>query len=782
MQQLAALPSPWWALLLVPIGLLAWRRPTWLTPWFFLAGVVWVTLRAGAILQDELPSDLEGRDLLVQGHVADIPQFTDYGLRFLFDVSTARLNDRSVRVPRRVQLNLRSYNNADSAMPARLRAGEAWRFMVRLKRPRGFQNPGGFDYEAYLFRQRIRARGYVRTRHEPARLAGQVPGFARAAGYAIARARQDIGDHIRRLLPGNAYAGIITALVNGDRRSISDDQWLVLRRTGTLHLVAISGLHISLIAGLAYFLGRYLWSVPGTTVLRLPAPAFGALCALAAAVLYAALAGFVIPTQRALIMLAVAMSGVLLRRRFASTQLLAVALLLVLVHDPLAVMATGFWLSFAAVAIIVFAVNDTSGARSLWRKWGYLQWAIALGMLPLMLLLFQQVSLVAPIANTLAVPMFSFLVVPLSLAGIAAQATLPQALAGVLFQSAAWLLDLLWQVLGLLSQWEYGQWTQHRPPWWAVACGAIGVALLLAPRGTPARWVGAVWLLPLFLVRPPGPQPGEVWFSLLDVGQGLAAVVRTQHHVLVYDTGPRFSATFDTGAAVVVPYLRANGVARVDTLLLSHGDNDHVGGARSVLRAYPASTVLSNVQLEGITPQPCRAGRSWRDGEVEFEVLSPPEDIESVSAIALEEVRSQAGARRRRRRARGNDLSCVLRVRSPYGNILLPGDIEALAEHALIERYGSGLASTVLVVPHHGSKTSSTTPFVAAVRPTHALFPVGYRNRYRHPHRDVVARYGEADAARYDSAAHGAIEVRLGAQGITLNVYRETHQRYWFTP
>lgn len=782
MQQLAALPSPWWALLLIPLGLLAWRHPNWLAPWFFVAGILWVTLRAGAILQDDLPTGLEGRDLLVQGHVADVPQFDDDGVRFLLDVTDARMNDQTVRVPRRIQLDLRSYDDADSGAILPLRAGEAWGFLVRLKRPHGFQNPGGFDYEGYLFRERIRAKGYVRTGQPPVRLDGRTPGFVRAAGYAIARVRQDIGEHIRRLLSGNAYAGIITALVNGDRRGITDDQWLVLRRTGTLHLVAISGLHISLIAGLAFFLGRYLWSLPGTTVLRLPAPVFGALCALAAATVYAALAGFVIPTQRALIMLAVAMSGVLLRRRFASTQLLAIALVLVLLRDPLAVMAIGFWLSFAAVAIIIFAVNDAAGARSLWCKWGYLQWVIALGMLPLMLLLFQQVSLVAPIANMLAVPMFDLLVVPLSLAGIAAQTMLPPALAAFLFQSAAWLLHLLWQVLAFLSQWDYGQWTQHRPPLWAVACAPIGIVLLLAPRGIPARWVGVVWLLPLFLVRPPGPRAGEIWFSLLDVGQGLAAVVRTPHHVLVYDTGPRFSPTFDTGAAVVVPYLRATGVTRVDTLLLSHGDNDHVGGAQSVLRAFPVSRVLSNVHLEGVPMQPCRAGRRWRDGEVEFEILSPPAGADPAAALAPHEPRSRTRDRRRGKRPRDNDLSCVLRVRSPYGSILLPGDIEAFAERALLERYGSGLASTVLVVPHHGSKTSSTAPFVETIRPTHALFPIGYRNRYRHPHRDVIARYIESDAVRYDTAAHGAIEVRLGAGGITLNAYRETHKRYWFTP
>ncbi len=760
--QAAAPPSLWWGLLLIPLGILAWRRPSWLAAVFFIAGVMWLSLRAGAILEDSLPPELEGKDLLVEGYIADIPRKTGYGLRFKLDVAHASRDGKTVRIPRKILLSI-SHPAFDP------RVGERWRLRVRLKRPHGFQNPGGFDYEGYLFRNRIRAKGYVRARQQQPELV-ETGSFI----YAIGRLRQNLGERIRALLPDNGYAGIITALANGDRRGITDAQWQVLRRTGTLHLVAISGLHISLVAGLVFFLARWAWALPGTTVLRWPAPVVGAACAIAAAAGYAMLAGFVIPTQRALIMLTVAMSGILLRRRIAPSQLLAIALFLVLVHDPLAVMAPGFWLSFAAVAVIILAVQGDStwrltrregsmgrvdsGIASVWRKWGAIQWSIAVGMFPLLLLLYQQVALSAPFANMLAVPVFSLMVVPLTLTGVVALGV-SETFAGLIFQAAAWVLQALWQALEYVSALEYSQWIQHRPATWTLAAAFIGIALLLAPRGWPARWMGAVWLLPMFLVRPPGPAAGEVWFALLDVGQGLAAVVRTQDHVLVYDTGPRFSASFDTGAAVVVPYLRAKGVARIDTLLISHGDNDHVGGAESVLRAFPVARVVSGVPDLSVTGQPCRAGQTWNWDGVAFAVLNP----------------AGAGS------GKSNNASCVLMVRSRFGNILLPGDIEDEAEQRLIEREGRALSADILVAPHHGSKTSSSQAFIDMVKPRFVLFPVGYRNRYRHPNKKVVERYNRLDAELYDSPTTGAVEFRLRAGGMEMAIYRQEHPRFWFT-
>ncbi|HYA39528.1 MAG TPA: DNA internalization-related competence protein ComEC/Rec2 [Candidatus Methylomirabilis sp.] len=740
---MSALPSLWWGWLLVPLAWMSRRRPLWLVPLFFVAGVVWVSFRAGLILQDELPHELEGRDLAVVGRIADIPETAEFGQRFEVDVMRAEIGGAAVHVPAHILLNSR-----DPLFHPH--AGETWRLPVRLQCPHGYQNPGGFDYEGYLFQQRIRAKGYVRADAAPQRL------NEGGAWFDIDRLRERLGACIRAQLPDNPYAGIVVALANGDSHGVTTEQWRVLRRTGTLHLIAISGLHISLVGGIVFFLGRWLWSLPGTTVLRLPAPMFGAICAMLAAVAYAALAGFVVPTQRALIMLAVAMSGVLRRRRFPPSQLLAMAALLVLLYDPLSVMAPGFWLSFAAVAVILYAMRDDGGAPW-WRQWGYLQWAIALGMLPLMLALFQQASLVAPLANMIAVPVFDLLAVPLTLTGVVLLGVLPETAAGVSFKLVAALLHGLWQALMFLADHEFSQWVQPAPSPWALSCAVVGVALLLAPRGWPARWIGAVWMAPIILFQPATPAPGEAWFTLLDVGQGLAAVVRTSSHTLVFDAGPRFG-DFDTGEAVVEPYLRAAGIRRLDTLVISHGDNDHIGGAESLMRALPVSAVLSSVPQRLPSARPCRAGDTWQWDEVEFAVLNP----------------ASAGD------GPANDDSCVLSVRSRYGTALLPADIEAGAERRLIARWGERLRADILVAPHHGSNTSSTPAFIDAVAPRYVLFPAGYRSRYRHPHPGVVARYVKRGIVTRDSPAAGALEFHLRAAGLQESAYRVQHRRYWY--
>jgi competence protein ComEC len=738
-QQLADLPTLWWSLLLVPLTAAAWRRPVWLVALAFVAGVIWTGYRAGLVVDEFLPSEVEGEDLILEGFVADIPQHTEFGYRFPFEVNRSARAGEPVSVPSRVLLSARFGDPVPHA-------GEGWRLRARLAQPHGFLNPGGYDYEAHLFRNRLRARGSVRAWIEP------LP--ESPARYAIDRLRERLGDTIRSALPEHSQAGIVVALANGHARGITPEQWHVLRATGTLHLVAISGLHISLIAGIAFFLCRRLWALPGRTVLWLPAPMAGAIGVLLAATGYAALAGFVIPTQRALIMLTVAMAGILMRREILPSQLLAGALFAVLAYDPLSVMAPGFWLSFAAVAVILFAMHGTE--QTWWRKLGYVQVAIALGLAPLTLWLFQQFSLVGPVANMVAVPVFDLLAVPLVLLGIVLAAPLPELAAG-LFQAAAWLLEKLWPVLDTLAHLPVTQWWQHQPPVWTLLSAMVGIAVLLAPRGWPARWIGVFWILPLVFTPPPTPASGELWFTLLDVGQGLAAVARTENHALVYDTGPRFSASFDTGESVVVPYLRQAGVRRLDKLIVSHGDNDHAGGMRSVLAAVPIDRLESSLPELSTPAVPCVQGERWEWDGVLFEYLNPPGGVTS----------------------RHNNASCVLKITSRHGSILLPGDIEAGAERRLVGEFGDRLATDVLVAPHHGSKTSSTGEFLRQVRPRHVLFPVGYRNRFHHPHPSVVERYRALDAERHDSPASGAIELRLTGAGMSIRHTRERERRYW---
>lgn len=320
-------------------------------------------------------------------------------------------------------------------------------------------------------------------------------------------------------------------------------------------------------------------------------------------------------------------------------------------------------------------------------------------------------------------------------------------------------MGLLWKALEYLSGLEYSLWVQHAPVSWALPVGLIGIVWLLMPRGWPARWVGMVGLLPLFLLRPPGPSAGEVWLTLLDVGQGLAAVVRTHRHVLIFDTGARFNARFDAGRAVLVPYLRATGVDDLDVLLVSHGDNDHIGGAQSLLAAFPAKHILSGVPERLSGAEPCHAGQTWRWDDVDFTILNPPEET----------------------RFRGNNAGCVLLVTGRHGTLLLPADIETEAEQSLLEAWSGGLRTDVLVAPHHGSKTSSTEAFIDAVQPQLTLLPTGYRNRYKHPHPLVVERYQQRGIRLLDSPASGAITVKMGTRGMTVSRYRQDAKRYWFT-
>lgn len=746
-QQLPDLPAAAWALALVPLVLSALRYPTLRLPAIFACGFLWALLHAHQILTPGLAPELEGRDLMLEGVVTAIPERLDRATRFQFQAERMSDGARDLPPPGRVRLNW--YNDAPE-----LRAGERWRLRVRLKRPHGFHNPGGFDFEGWLYQNRICATGYVRPDAANQRLA------AAAGRHALQRVRQGLFEGISGALAGRELGGIISALAIGERQGISQAQWDVFRRTGTTHLVAISGLHVGIISGLVFFVFRRAWARLGRLPLYCPAPQAAAVAALAAALIYATLAGFSIPTQRTVIMIGVVMVALLRQRHRASGQTLMTALLCVLVYDPLAVMNGGFWLSFGAVAAILFGMNQRVGKEPWWRRVGRLHLLVAVALAPPLLVLFQQVSLVSPLANLVAVPWITLGVVPLVLAGCLAQALWP-ACGEPLLRLAETLLSWLWPLLERLAAPEALQWTQPVPPGWTIAAALIGVLLLIAPRGVPGRWLGAVWLLPALLIAPPRPAPGELWFTLLDVGQGLAAVAWTHNHVLVYDTGPRFSSEFDAGSAVLLPFLRYHGLDRIDTLVIGHGDNDHLGGAAALAGEIGVGRVLSSVpgRIPWWRAEPCRSGQQWSWDGVRFEVLHPAADTH----------------------LRGNDASCVLRIDTGAGDVLLTGDIEAAAEAALLRAKPQDLPVDVLVAPHHGSKSSSSAPFVARVSPRYVLFPAGHRNRWGFPHPAVTERYRSAGARLYSSAEHGALTIRFPAGGAFEPpvAYRQEFVRYW---
>jgi competence protein ComEC len=721
---------------------------------FLILGFHWAWLQAVWILSEPLPQALEKQDVVVTGTIASLPQQTGYKWRFLFDIDRLQHHDVTIKdAPGRVRLNW--YKN----VPA-LSVGDRWQLTVRMKRPHGFMNPGGFDYEGWLFQQRIQATGYVRHAEENRLLASDV------MHYPLQRARQGLASEIGAQLKDPLFKGIITALAIGEREAITQPQWEVLRKTGTVHLVAISGLHIGLVAGMAFVIVQFLWPRIGNVSIHWPAPRVAAIAGLLAAAFYAALAGFTIPTQRALVMVAVVMLMLFLQRQRRFSDTLALALMVVLLIDPFVVMSAGFWLSFGAVAAIIFAMSGRLARRDFWWRWGRVHVVVAVALLPLLLITFQQLPLLSPVANFVAVPWVSFIVVPLVLLGTSFALLFPE-LGTLLLNMASSALSFLWPLLELIAMQDEGLWQQHPPAKWTLLPALVGVLLLLAPRGLPGRWLGLLWLLPLFLVTPARPADGEWWFTLLDVGQGLAAVVQTENHTLVYDAGPRFSDSFDTGSAVVIPFLNSAGVKQVDMLVIGHGDNDHMGGARSVTSQIAVLRVITSVP-ERVTwqaeKQRCVKGQQWQWDNVLFEIVHPPPQGFD-----------------------GNDASCVLRVGS-VGNVsrsrsslLLTGDIEQRAERALLHEQRDQLATRVVVAPHHGSDSSSTPSFVAATAPDYVLFPAGYLNRYNFPHPLVMQRYQQQGAEAATTAFDGAITFHFDSGGEVLSVerFRPENRRYW---
>jgi competence protein ComEC len=738
-QACAGLPSPLWSLALIPLAAMVFHDRRFLPLLFVVLGVAWAGFRAQIVLQDALAPALQGRTLEICGTVADIPRPLAYGSRFDFRADSARIGHTPVAVPEHIRLTA----------PRRLHIapGEVWRFRARLKRPHGYENPGGFDYEAYLFQHRIRAVGYVLD-------GGRIHEAGRGEG--IGRLRQSLALRMTRLAQHPDDGAVLAALVTGDRGRISRRQWDLFRATGTSHLMAISGLHVGMVAGLVYFLVALLWRRFALEPSLWPAARAAALPALFAAFLYGLLSGLSLPTQRALVMLAIALGGQAMAVRFRPSVVLGAALLAVLFWDPMSVLAPGFWLSFVAVGAIFLMLQAQVQSRGSVLALVRTQWVLALALAPLTLLWFQQISLTAPVANLVAVPLFALVVVPGALLAAAVEVFLSHALATHMVFVLSICLDALWSLLQWLARMPV--WTHGGPGPWALAGAFVGVCLLLFPRPLPGRWLAIPWLLPVFLWAPPGPGWGEMDACLLDVGQGLGAVIRTRHHVLVFDTGPRYASGFDTGRAVLVPYLRSLGASRVDRLVISHGDNDHIGGAHSLLSLLHVDDVLSSVPQRLPHARSCSAGQKWQWDGVRFRILSPP----SVNPMSH------------------NNRSCVLQVKGPYGSLLLPADIEKDREEELVSRLGAGLKSDVLVAAHHGSRTSSTSDFLDAVRPELVLFPAGYLNRYHHPHPSVVTHLRARGIRLMGTAVSGAISIQFRADGRHVTQFRRDRARYWF--
>jgi competence protein ComEC len=722
---------------------LAWRWAGLRPLAFACAGFLWAQVQVCQLLCEPFPEKLTGADFDLTGRIAGLPGESGDAQRFLLRVEGARADGKDIGLRGLVRLSW--YRDA----PA-LRAGERWRLAARLKPPHGFANPGGFDYERWLFQQGIVATGYVRGSGESLLLD---PG---AGSYLVDRWRQSLRDRIGEVLGGAAGEGLVRALVLGDRSGLASEQWEVLTRTGTNHLIAISGLHVGIVSGFLFFFFRWAWSRSARLSLVVAAPRAAAVAALMGALAYSALAGFAVSTQRALIMLAVVLGAVVFSRTIRPASGIVLALIGVLIADPLAVLAYGFWLSFGAVAALLYALGRRLETGAPWRQWGKAQWAVALGLLPLLLLSFGSVSLIAPAVNLIAVPLFSLVLLPGVL--IASLLAMVPGLEQPLVVSAR-LLEWGFELLDVASGWTWATATLSWRPAWVWTAAFAGAVLLLAPRGLPGRWLGLVLLSTLPLVRPAAPDRGEARFTLLDVGQGLAAVVRTGRHTLVYDTGPRFPSGFNTGNAVVLPYLRHEGIGRIDTLVISHGDRDHAGGLAGFIGKVRVDRILGGEadQIPGGAAMPCRAAATWSWDGVVFEVLHP----------------FDAGLE-------GNDSSCVLRVSTDGASVLLTGDVSMGVEVDLVAERPERLRSSVLVAAHHGSNTSTGAEFLEAVAPLYVLYGAGFANRFGFPAEAVQERVDAFGAEQISTAHTGAIVFRLGASELEGPwMYRREEGRLW---
>ncbi|WMW79272.1 DNA internalization-related competence protein ComEC/Rec2 [Undibacterium cyanobacteriorum] len=798
----------------------------------FLLGFAWAGGFASMRLEHRLPEKLLGRDLQVVGVIHSLPTRSAQGWHFQFEIETVGGHDAAQKIPngpKRIAVSwfVSPSNPRDFS---ELKAGQRWRLMLRMKPIYGNANPYAFDYEAWMLEQGLEASATVRSesaskladgsnlspvpitdsavsRREQTQFDShpnqKIQDFVFSLNNLVERTRSLLRDRLQAHLHHGVdrpFLGVITALVIGDQSGISQSQWAVFNRSGIGHLVSISGLHITMIAGLFAGLFSFFWRrsfyVGRDWPLVLPVPKVRVLVAAVVALLYVALAGFGVPAQRTLWMMIVVAVAVWSGRRARPSYILCLALFVVLLIDPWAVLAPGFWLSFCAVALLLYAAGRTSDMSeavsplqrsssesssserpSILRRLGSnlieagrAQYVVTIGLVPLTLLLFSQISLISPLANAIAIPVISFIVTPLALLG----SVLPTTAAQVVLDLAHLCMTGLFQLLEVFNQFPVASWSVPQPKLWMFLLAGLGIICLLAPRGWPLRLCGIVYCLPMLTHDVSHPNEGQFQITAFDVGQGSALFIETSQHRLIYDTGPGSSDESNSGLRILLPYLNGRGIRAVDDVVISHADADHSGGAVSTLRALSVQRIRSSLPADSeiladtslpSTKRPqhlrCEAGQSWEWDGVHFEFLHP------VPVIYTSD------------KWKTNARSCTLKVSNGKSSMLLTGDIGVVQEDELLNSIPEKLKADVLLVPHHGSGSSSSFAFIQAVQPRYALFQFGYLNRYHHPHPSVWQRYLDFGVIPLSTVTSGAITLQFG-DTIEIDHFRQQHQRYWY--
>jgi len=716
--------------LLIGFYFIQWRYIS-----FFLAGLIWASGYQYFIQQPLLASEYEGENILVQGFVQSLPQQDRFIQKFEFHIESASLDQKNILIPNKIRL---SWYYAKKSV----KAGEHWQFIVRLKRPHGFKNPVGFDYENWLLKNNIGAVGYIYKSKQNQYLPEKT-------GHYLLKWRQATKDHIQKVLGESDSSAILSALTLGDKSNISTEQWQKFQQLGINHLVAISGLHIGMIATFAWFLFYQFWARFAVLCYFFPAQKASAIFALMIALLYTLFSGFDIPSRRAFVMLVIVLGGVLFNHPLKSLHTLAIAFLAVILLEPNALFSVGFWLSFGAVFAIIYILSGRLAPFGFWTSLIKVQIAISFLLLPLLLGWFGTFSVIAPFINPFAVLWTTWLVIPCSFLGLVISFIFNN---DFILQGANKLIQLGLNLVDIISAWQWGVVKISALPFWCLLGLSLAGLLFLLPRAVIGRWLAPIFCLPAFFYQVKAIDLKEIQFTLLDVGQGLAMVIETHQHTLVYDLGPRYSKKFNTAEAVVLPYLAQRQIKQVDLLVLSNADADHAGAYPAFLQKIPVSVIRSGEpeEIKAVDVKGCHQDLTWYWDQVKFQILT---------------INQQHWLK-------NNDASCVLLIQNNHFKILLTGDISKKIENALIKKYPVLNGINFMQVAHHGSKTSSSSNFIKATQAQYALFSTGYRNKFGFPKKSVVDRWKKQGAILLNTSQAGAVQFTTHNNTFIFKHYR----------
>jgi|WetSurMetagenome_2_1015567.scaffolds.fasta_scaffold07798_7 competence protein ComEC len=686
-------------------------------------GFLYALWTAHTILNQDLPIDLEGKMITINGQIVSIPQFVGYGMRFEFEVE---------KTPTYPSFKARLTWNKD--FPKNLQLNQKYKLKVRLKRAHSLRNFNTFDQERWFFQNRIRSQGNVKS------------GELLEAGFDL---RSYIYMFLKEKINELPRSGILIALILGETNGISQQEWQTFRNTGTIHLISVSGTHLSMVAfSVSSFLLIVIRMIGGKWLLTIKLQVIVVILSFLVVAIYAWLSGFSIPTQRSLIMIGGFFLGIILNKNFASSYILSIAFFLILLIDPLAVLSMGFWLSFGAIATLLYTQHkQITHSNQLVQIES--SWVVFIALTPLLLFIFGQIPLLSIISNVIVVSFFSFIIMPcLFLGAIFSMFEIGNFL---LFLSS-YCLDNIMIILEFLANLEIALLPLPNAPMWGLRLATIGTFLVLMPRGMIGKWIGFAWFIPMLFPHLEQPKHGEIYFDLLDVGQGLSAVIQTQHHVLIYDTAPAFEKMV-IAESTLIPFLRGKGIQEISRLVISHPHTDHAGGVKSLIQAFEINDILTTEPTRWQHASYCKSGQIWEWDDVTFEILAGEENYYK-------------------------NNSCVLKITTGKHSILLTGDIERDQELKLA--FEKNIKANILIAPHHGSKTSSTHTFINAVKPDYALFSVGYQNQFKHPRSEIIQRYQSVGAQTFETQNSGMISFQITPETISKpQRYREINRHYW---